>query len=160
MFSKNLRAGAALTAGLLAAACTTTGVGTGETRGGGSAVAFSWSSDNATTGTMTATVQKSGQAFSGRFFQVTTETQVDDLEPLWIGWRGSFNDWPYWGGDYGTSFMTHYSGRVLANLVSATGEHMRCNFRLVHPSSGMSGGGEGRCQSPDGKSIDATFPSA
>lgn len=146
-----------LSAAALLSACTTTGVGTGETAGGG-AVSFEWSSDNATSGTMAATV--TDQTYSGRFFQITTETRVDDLEPLWVGWHNRFRDWPFWGDDFGPSFMTHYSGRVLANLVSPTGGHLRCNFRLVRPSTGMRGGGEGKCQTPDGSHIDATFPSA
>jgi hypothetical protein len=140
-------------------ACTTTGMGTGSTATGDTLVGFSWTSDNSTSGSMTATFQATGQAYTGRFFQVTSETRVDDLDPLWEGWgRRGFRGWPYWGGGDGDSFITHYSGRVLANLVSPTGARMRCNFRLVRPSSGMSGGGEGRCQSPDGKTIDATFP--
>jgi len=141
----------------MAAACTTTGVGTGETSTGGAA-SFEWSSDNATSGTMSATVMD--QTYSGRFFQITTETRVDDLQPLWIGWHNRFRDWPFWGDDFGPSFITHYSGRVLANLTSPTGQHLRCNFRLVRPASGMRGGGEGRCQQADGSHIDATFPAA
>jgi hypothetical protein len=153
-----LRSSAAiLLTAVLAAACTTTGVGTGETSAGG-AVSFEWSSDNATSGMMSATVMD--QTYSGRFFQITTETRVDDLQPLWIGWHSRFRDWPFWGDDFGPSFITHYSGRVLANLTSPTGEHLRCNFRLVRPSTGMKGGGEGRCQQADGSHIDATFPSA
>jgi hypothetical protein len=160
MFSKIWPAGAVLSASiLLMSACTTSGMGTGETSGGGTAVDFSWSSENSTSGTMTATLQNSGRAFTGRFFQVTSETRVDDLQPLWTGWRRRWNDWPYWGNDFGPGFMTHYSGRVLANLIGPDGEHMRCNFRLVRPSTGMSGGGEGRCQNPDGSHIDASFPS-
>ncbi|HEY6642671.1 hypothetical protein [Povalibacter sp.] len=160
MFTKTWLAGPILFAAALMTACTTTGVGTGETRGGGSAVNFSWSSDNATSGMMTATFARSGQAFNGRFFQITSETRYDDLQPLWVGWGRRWGGWPYWGYDDGPSFMTHYSGRVLANLTSTTGERLRCNFRLVRPSSGMSGGGEGKCQGPDGAEIDATFPSA
>jgi len=152
---------ALLSAAALIGACTSMGTGTGETSGGGPNVAFSWSSENSTSGTMTATLQGSGRAYTGRFFQVTSETRVDDLQPLWVGWnRGRrWSSWPYWGNDYGPSFMTHYSGRVLANLVGPDGAHMRCNFRLVRPSSGMSGGGEGQCQNPDGTHIDASFPS-
>lgn len=160
MFGNTSVAAAGLLTLVLISACTTMGTGTGETRGGGSEVDFAWSSDNARSGTMTATVQSTGQAFTGRFFQVTQETRVDDLQPLWPGWRRRWREWPYWGDDFGPAFMTHYSGRVLANLVSSTGEHMRCNFRLVRPSTGMAGGGEGRCQGPDQKTIDATFPSA
>jgi hypothetical protein len=142
----------------LFSACTSMGMGTGSNDAGDTLVGFSWTSENNTSGEMTATFQSTGQAFTGRFFQVTSETRVDDLDPLWDGWHRGFRGWPYWGGGYGDSFITHYSGRVLANLVSPTGARMRCNFRLVRPSSGMVGGGEGRCQSPDGKTINATFP--
>jgi hypothetical protein len=109
---------------------------------------------------MTATVDGSDKTFSGRFFQVTSETRVDDLQPLWTGWHRRWHGWPYWGDDFGPTFMTYYSGRVLANLAAENGDRIRCNFRLLRPSSGMAGGGEGRCQSPDGKTIDATFPAA
>lgn len=157
---KMWQAGGVLLAGGLAAACTTMGVGTGVTRGGGSPVDFTWSSDNSTSGTMTAKLEKTGQSFDGKFFQVTSQTRIDDVQPLFIGWHRRWSDWPYWGPDYGSSFATHYSGRVLANLSSADGEHMRCSFRLVHPATGMAGGGQGRCQIPDGKTIDTTFPAA
>jgi hypothetical protein len=52
-----------------------------------------------------------------------------------------------------------YSGRVLANLHSEDGEHMRCRFTLISPSRGMAGGGEGRCQlSENDQEISAEFP--
>ena len=50
--------------------------------------------------------------------------------------------------------------KVLANLVAADGQHMRCNFQLVHPSDGMASGGRGQCQLPQGNTIDTTFPKA
>ena len=70
-------------------------------------------------------------------------------------WRG---DWGFW--DAGPEFVTHYSGRVAANLATTDGQHMRCFFQLVHPSDGMAGGGRGKCQLPKGNTIDATFPKA
>jgi len=138
------------------AACATTGAGTGTTREDNLPVKFNWSSDNAVSGDLTATLAN-GEAFDGKFFQVTSETRVDRLEPLWTGWRFR-HDWPYW--DSGPDFVKHYSGRVVANLQGTQGEHMRCSFRLVHPSSGMAGGGAGRCQVPGGETVDATFPAA
>jgi len=48
---------------------------------------------------------------------------------------------------------------VLANLLSNSGNHMRCRFTLVTPSRGMAGGGKGRCQlSESGREINAEFP--
>ena len=144
-------------ASLLAAACTTMGSGIGETRGGGPGVRFSWTAQDAVKGQMTATFD-SGESYAGTLFQITSDTRVDDLAPLWTGWRRRWGGWNYWDG--GPEFITHYSGRVLANLTNAGGDHMRCNFQLVRPSSGMSGGGEGKCQLNGGRTIDATFPAA
>jgi hypothetical protein len=158
MISKTWRTGAGVIALTLAAACTTTGAGMGTTRPDNAPVNFTWTSDNAVSGTMTAALAN-GESFRGKFFQVTSDTRVDRLTPLWVGW-GFHRDWPFWGIDAGPDFVKHYSGRVLANLEGAHGEHMRCSFRLVHPSSGMSGGGAGRCQIPGGETVDATFPAA
>jgi hypothetical protein len=159
MSSKLWRTGAGVFAlALAAAACTTTGAGTGTTRGDDKPVNFSWTSDNPVSGTMTATLAN-GESFTGKFFQVTSDTQVDRLSPLWIGWR-SHRDWPFWGIDAGPDFVKHYSGRVLANLEGPSGEHMRCSFRLIEPANGMTGGGTGRCQAPSGQTVDATFPAA
>ena len=144
---------------LLGAACTTMGTGTGEPRGGGPGVRFDWTAEGAVQGQMTATFAD-GKSYSGRLFQITSNTQVDDVGPLWSGWRGrrGYGGWGYW--DAGPEFITHYSGRVVANLSDPDGDHMRCNFRLVQPSRGMAGGGEGKCQLGDGHTIDATFPKA
>ena len=57
----------------------------------------------------------------------------------------------------GEAFLTEYTGKVVANLAGPRG-HMRCRFNLIRPSAGMAGGGEGRCQLPDGTIINAEFP--
>lgn len=59
-----------------------------------------------------------------------------------------------------TGSATIYSGRVIADLSGQDGAHMRCAFRLIHPSSGMSGGGAGLCQTPAGKVIDVSLNKA
>jgi hypothetical protein len=145
----------------LAAGCTTMGTGFGSTASGSNPVNFSWKSSDSVSGTMSAALSN-GTTFSGQFFQITDDTTVDNLGPLWAGWGGGRGrwggDWGYW--DAGPEFVTHYSGRVLANLTAADGKHMRCTFQLVHPSDGMAGGGRGECQLPKGKTIDATFPRA
>lgn len=147
-----------LLAGSLLAACVTTGTGTGATRSGANPATFNWSSRDAVSGTMTGTLTSTGQTFTGEFFQITSETRIDDLGPLWIGWRRPWVDWPYWGAQFGPQFVTHYSGRVVANLEGGDGQHMRCNFRLVRPASGLAGGATGRCQLPDRGGIDVNFP--
>jgi hypothetical protein len=143
---------------VLAAGCTTMGTGFGSTATGANPVNFNWKSSDSVSGTMDATLSD-GKTYSGKFFQITTDTTVDNLGPLWTGWGGGWRgDWGYWG--TGPQFVTHYSGRVLANLSTPGGQYMRCKFQLVHPSDGMAGGGRGQCQMPDGKTIDATFPTA
>jgi hypothetical protein len=145
---------------VLAAGCTTMGTGFGSTASGADPVNFSWKSSDSVSGTMDATLSD-GKAYNGQFFQITKETRADSLGPLWVGWRGHFGRYGGWNDwDGGPTFITHYSGRVVANLGAPSGEHLRCKFQLVHPASGMAGGGRGECQLPDGKTIDATFPSA
>ena len=140
---------------ILTAACTTTGVGMGTSRTGDLRANFSWIAHGPTEGDMSATMSD-GRGYSGRFFQITSQTLVQDLSPLWIGWggRSQWRGWGYWGPS--TDVVTHYSGQVLANL-NGPGGYMRCHFRLVRPSAGMSGGGQGNCQLPDGARIRAMF---
>lgn len=157
MIRATLKTGVFALAALLVTACTTMGSGIGETRGGGQGVRFSWTARDAVKGDMTATFD-GGESYTGPLFQITSDSRVDDMGPLWVGWHRRWGGWGYW--DAGPEFVTHYSGRVLANLSNASGEHMRCNFRLIRPAAGMSGGGEGKCQLGDGRTIDATFPAA
>ena len=155
---------ATLLLGLLAlAGCSTAGTGFGSGRGGTNAT-FTWQSGDSRTGTMTAQLS-TGESYTGRYFQITRETVVNDLGPLWMGWQGRGRGWRYWGPgpwgreDWGPQFITEYSGRVLANLQGPNGRFMRCRFQLIRPPSGMSGGGEGRCQLPNREdTIHATFP--
>jgi hypothetical protein len=141
---------------LMAAACTTTGTGIGSSPGGGVSATFTWTAQSARSGTMTAMLN-TGAVYRGPFFQVTQETRVEELTPLWVGWdrRRRWQGWDYWGPQQ--SYMTHYTGRVLANLEGPDGR-MRCRFTLARPSAGMAGGGQGRCQLPSGTIIDADFP--
>jgi hypothetical protein len=143
----------------VAAGCTTMGTGTGSTPSGADATTFNWKSADGVSGTISATLS-GGKTYSGRYFQITKDTTVDSIGPLWAGWggRGGRGGWGYWGVDPSPDFITHYTGRVVANLAEPSGTHMRCQFQLVHPSDGMNGGGLGQCQMPDGASIDANFP--
>jgi hypothetical protein len=40
---------------------------------------------------------------------------------------------------------------------SSRDNDMRCHFHLVRPASGMADGGQGQCQLPSGKTIEAAF---
>jgi hypothetical protein len=141
----------------LLAGCATMGTGFGTTAKGQNPVNFTWKSTDNVSGTMSAALSD-GKTYNGQYFQITTNTTVDTLGPLWTGWgpRWRRGGWGYW--DAGPEFVTHYSGKVVANLSTPDGTYMRCTFRLIHPSSGMAGGGRGNCQTPDGNEIDATFP--
>lgn len=156
---------AALSAAALAlglGACTTTGVGEGASRNGAIKASITWKSTSAQEGTLTVSLD-TGATYSGQFFQITHETAIDHYAPLWVGWdqrapREFASDWSYWGPQ--SEFVTEYTGKVLANLSDARGAHMRCRFTLRTPSSGMARGGLGRCQLPDGESIDASLSPA
>ena len=149
-------------AALFLSGCATqsAGTGSGNVRGSRKPVAFTWQSTDSTSGDITATFG-SGQVFKGTYFQITRETRVDRLEPLWDGWGRPYprTGWRYWDRDMDREFIKEYSGRVLANLQTDNGDHMRCRFNLRTPSRGMAGGGQGRCQLSDtGREINADFP--
>jgi hypothetical protein len=137
------------------------GTGMGSVRGADTRATFQWQSSDDRTGTMNASLSN-GNQYTGQFFQVTHDTRIETLEPLWAGWGPGWHGWGwrYWGSQPDTAFVTHYSGRVVANLQDADGDHMRCHFQLMHPQRGMGGGGQGECQLPSGQTIDATFPKA
>ena len=142
---------------VLATGCATMGIGSGSTATGTDPVNFTWKSSGGVSGSMNATVP-SGTVYTGQFFQITSDTTVDTLGPLWAGWGPGWRggSWGYW--DAEPDFVTHYSGKVVANLSAPDGKHVRCMFQLVHPTDGMDGGGTGQCQMPDGNTIDANFP--
>ena len=149
---------AILCAAIGLSACTTMGTGSGSVSPGGEAVKFSWkSTDGGISGSMSAALND-GQTFSGPYLQVTSTTRSQDFAPLWTGWEYGWGGWGSFGPYPDAAFTTHYSGRVMANLQAADGQHMRCHFHLNHPFEGMSGGGQGQCQLRSGRSVDAVFP--
>jgi hypothetical protein len=148
------------TLSLVLSACQTSGTGTGNVRGTRKPVAFTWESTDSVSGNITATFG-TGKVFKGTYFQITRDTRVDHLGPLWDGWGRPYarSGWRYWDRQEEREFIKEYSGRVLANLRSQEGDHMRCRFTLISPSRGMAGGGEGRCQLADSRQeINAEFP--
>ena len=163
-----LKAAAASLIAIAAAACTTTGIGTGQAIGQNLGAQFSWTENGGTSGRMIAQLSN-GESYQGPFFQITQEGRLD-YSPLWMGWGGGFGwghgwggrrfgwGWDGWGpwGPFDDTY-TQYTGQVLANL-QGPGGYMRCHFNLMHPSSGMAGGGLGQCQLPSGTIINAQFP--
>ena len=153
-----LTAALALCGALGVAGCATMGSGIGVTSHGRHTVRFNWRGTGSVSGVMTASVAN-GPTYSGRYFQITSATGLSGLGPLWVGWGpewGMEGDWDDW--EPVPQFITHYSGRVVANLASTDGARMRCRFRLIHPAAGMAGGGVGVCERPDGSRIHAQFP--
>jgi hypothetical protein len=161
------KTGAAALAVLAAGACTTTGIGTGQAVNGNLGATFTWTENGGTRGTMIAQLSN-GTVYQGPFFQVTQESSLDTYGPLWDGWGGGFGwhrPWSRWGWGWGgwgawgpyPETLTQYTGQVLANLQGPAG-FMRCHFTLESPRSGMSGGGLGQCQLPNGPIINAQFP--
>jgi hypothetical protein len=148
-----------LGAGIALGACTSMGSGTGFVASGNEAVNFSWKSDDGsgTSGRMSATLAD-GTIFSGDYLEITQQTANPGLEPEWSRWDRGVSDlvteeeMPAFGSS------TLYSGRVLAKLRSADGEPMTCRFHLNVPSAGMAGGGQGKCDLKNGRSVDAVFP--
>ncbi|MEO2167476.1 MAG: hypothetical protein ABGY42_05030 [bacterium] len=126
-------------------------------------------------GTMTVHLP-SGEAYAGKFLQITSATSADTLGGGGFGggfgggygggygggWGPYWNDWgPYgspWGsgGSYST-FVRNYSGKVIATLFGDKGNTMRCRFHLSQPASGMEGGGVGECEIKGGDKIEAQF---
>src|SRR6266850_3178820 len=108
-----------LCAAVALSACTTMGTGTGSVSPSNEPVTFSWkSTDGGVSGTMSAAL-KDGPTFSGPYLQVTSTARSQEFDPMWSGWDHGWGGWGGFGG-FGafpdTTFTTHYSGRVMANL--------------------------------------------
>ena len=78
----------------ISAGCTTMGTGSGSTLSGGSATTFSWKSSDGVSGTMSATLSD-GTVYNGQYFQVTQDTTVDSVAPLWDGWHSGWRGVAY-----------------------------------------------------------------
>jgi hypothetical protein len=98
------------------------------------------------------------EEYEGRFFQITRDSDVQTMPSVWRPWYPGWRGWPYWGPEPSESFITYYTGEVVANLAGPAGQRMRCHFRLLQSSEGMKGGGQGECQLPTGETIRAEFP--
>lgn len=140
--------------GLSACAITAEGLElNAEGQGTQASLTFDWHSSDDFSGIMTAHFAD-GRQFSGPYFEITPQTQIDRLDPLWEGWAAN-HGWRHW--HPGPGVVRHFNGNVLTNLSAKNGEHLRCRFQLLSPSLGMSGGGEGTCQFTDGSTVDAAI---
>jgi hypothetical protein len=140
--------------------CESIGSGVGESATGEVKAHFTWKQSDPGSGTLTATVFKqngSEETYEGKFYQITNNSQIDTLGPLWHPWHPGWTGWAYWDSAPDYALITHYTGHVLANLAGPDGKRMRCEFQLIRATEGMKGGGEGQCQLPSGKAIKADF---
>lgn len=161
--SNRVSRAAVLALPLAFAACATTGTAVGELRqsaGKETPVAFVWKSDAIAPerGKISGTLPD-GSHYSGRYFEVVKTAKADLYLPAWAGWR------PYWAGwrtpwfepvgelDW-NGFVEIYTGRVIANMTSDSGQHLRCRFKIAKPVAGLKGGGSGDCQLESGETID------
>jgi hypothetical protein len=143
--------------------CKSTGGGAGESPTGNVKVNFTWQQSDPSSGALKANVMKpdgTQETYQGKFYQITKDTRVDTIAPLWDPWWPAWGGWPYWGPEPTDAFITHYTGHVVANLAGPNGQRMRCHFQLLRSAEGMKGGGLGECQLPTGETIKAEFPPA
>jgi hypothetical protein len=158
-----LRAGSAALAAFAVSGCVSSGVINARLHDG-EPVKMAYRSERfGYNGTMTATMP-GGEQYSGRYLEVTAETDGEALAPFWMGWGVGWDDWGEeddsdWmvAGEDVPSFTKSYSGKVIATLLGDRGGRMRCRFRLANPEEEMAGGGVGQCQTGDKQKIDATF---
>ena len=151
-------------ASLVLAACTTSGTGTAIARAPGQPgqeIVFYWDAGTDPTAGSISTVLPDGEVYRGQFVQITAETDVDSISPFYHRWYGGWGygwDAAWWPGPFYddiSSYVTVYSGRVLATLRSPQGNTMRCQFRLSEPRAGLAGGGIGECRTSEGTAIEA-----
>jgi len=152
----------AIAMGLLAilSSCKSTGVGEGASDSGDVRAQFTWQQTEPSSGTLTATLTgRSGlmETYQGKFYQITSNSEIDTLGPLWHPWHPGWGGWAYWDPEPAQALVTHYTGHVLANLAGPDGKRMRCEFQLIRANEGMKGGGQGRCQLASGKTIRTDF---
>jgi len=144
----------------LAAGCTTMGTGFGSTAAGADPVTFSWKSSDSVSGTMSATLTD-GKQYSGQFFEITRirgSTTSGLSGPGGIRAGAALAALTTGMPDRASSRTTRAGSWPISVLRAV--RTCAAKFQLAHPSQGMAGGGRGQCQMPDGKTIDATFPTA
>jgi hypothetical protein len=161
MVSRSAALGRWLVVAGLLSGCTYSGAIAGRVEGRGmqpQPITMNYTTERFGAGGTISTELPSGEYFTGRYLQITSDTEANDLGPGWIGWGPWAPGWSDWGGDvdYAT-FIQKYSGRVIATLFGDRKNTMRCRFQLANPEEGMAGGGVGECQVTNGETIQAQF---
>ncbi|MDQ3033599.1 MAG: hypothetical protein M3Y87_14360 [Myxococcota bacterium] len=149
-------------AALFALGCASSGVGVGRLTSPGKPeaegnVVFRWRAGlDATNGDIGASLPD-GRRFAGRFLQVTSTTVAQHLDAwstLGAPYYGNARGGAYWEPVDASSFVTRYTGRVMAQLQGPDDEVMRCLFVLEDPVAGPQSGGLGNCELSTGERID------
>ena len=87
---------------LIMVGCKSMGSGTGTSNTGDVHAQFTWQQSEATSGTLTAIVSYPGgsqETYSGKFYQITRNSTVESLGPLWYPWHPGWGGWGYWGAE-------------------------------------------------------------
>ncbi len=103
-----------------------------------------------------------GTEYTGRYSEIVETVPEGQTAYLWTDWSPYWPDWePLWnydvseGVDGWRTFLTIYTGRVVASLRSADQKtRMRCRFELTKPKDGLAGGGRGDCQLSNGEELE------
>jgi hypothetical protein len=118
----------------------------GESHSGDIKATFTWEQSAPTSGTLRATVTKPGsapEAYEGKFYQMTRDTQINTIADLWSPWYPGWRGWAFWGPEPEEPFVAHYTGHVVANLAGPDGQRMRCQLELLRSGEGDEGRGWG-----------------
>jgi hypothetical protein len=57
-----------------------------------------------------------------------SDSRIDTLGPLWHPWYPGWSGWAYWDPEPQETFVTHYSGHVVANLAGPDENACAVNF--------------------------------
>jgi len=76
---------------------------------------FMWEQSDPSSGTLQATVtipDGAEDTYEGKFYQITKESRIDTVGPVWDPWYPGWYGWPHWGPAPSDTFIEHYTGHV------------------------------------------------
>jgi hypothetical protein len=122
--------------------------------------AIQFRSEGEDRGTVRVELGEDGEAFEGRYVQVSSDTSADLVRPIILAWAPIWTKqeallYPDpWMEDISgiAAFVRHYDGKVVAALEGER-QTMRCRFDLADPEKGVRGGASGSCQLSGGGRI-------
>jgi hypothetical protein len=116
----------AMAMGLLAilSSCKSTGVGERASDSGDVQAQFTWQQTEPSSGSLAATLTgRSGvtETYQGKFYQITSNSEIDTLGPLWHPWHPGWGGWACWDPEPAQALVTHH-------CQLASGKTIRVNF--------------------------------